>query len=72
MKAMDNKKVIEAIEKYALHKYLKKLNSAEMHKITLFTRFPKTAAPNLSNPVEFLIVDDISKISALNSGAFHN
>jgi hypothetical protein len=72
MRAMDNTKVIKAIEKFAFHKYLEKLTSAEMHKVTLFTIFKQTGAPNLSDPIELLIVDDLLKIARVNSGAFQN
>lgn len=72
MKTMDNAKIIETIEKQAFINYLENLSHAEMHKITLFTRFPITAAPNISNPVYFLMVDDLAKISDMNSGAYNN
>ncbi len=72
MKAMNNAKLMKAIEKMSLQKYLEKLIDAEMHKVTLFTRFPHTAAPNLSDPRRFIIIDDLSKVVALNSGCFNN
>ena len=72
MKAMDNAKVIEVMEKFALHNYLQKLINAKLHKETLFTVFPYSAAPNLSNPVNLIIIDDLEKVAAMNSGSFHN
>ena len=69
---MDNAKVIEAMEKIAFQTYVEKLVKAEMRKITLFTIFPQTGAPNLSAAAEIVMVDDLSKISSLNSGAFLN
>ena len=69
---MDNKKVIEALEKYTIHKYLEKLIHAKMHKITLFSIFTHTAAPNMSDPRHFIMVDDLAKIVGLNSGCFSN
>jgi len=72
MKSMDNKKVIEALEKYAIHKYLENLIHAETRKVTLFRVFAHTAAPNLSDPRHFVLVDDLSKIVGLNSGSFNN
>ncbi|MEE8637876.1 MAG: hypothetical protein V3T21_02410 [Candidatus Margulisiibacteriota bacterium] len=69
---MNNAKVIEAMEKFALQKYLKKLINSEMHKVTLFPIFSKTGAPNLSDPVYFVLIDDISKLVSLNSGSFLN
>ncbi len=72
MRAMDNTKVIKAIEKFAFHKYLEKLSSAEMHKVTLFTIFKQTGAPNLSDPAELLLIDDLLKITQVNAGSFHN
>ncbi|OGF32118.1 hypothetical protein A3H09_00285 [Candidatus Falkowbacteria bacterium RIFCSPLOWO2_12_FULL_45_13] len=72
MRTMDNAKIIETIEKQAFINYLEKLSHTEMHKITLFTRFPITATPNLSNPVYFLLVDDLTKIADMNSGVYGN
>ena len=72
MKAMDNAKVIEAMEKFALHNYLQKLVNANMHKETLFTVFPHTHAANISNPVHLVMVDDLAKIVGMNSGQFNN
>lgn len=72
MKAMDNAKVIEAMEKFALHNYLQKLINAKMHKETLFTIFPHTNAANISNPVHVIIVDDLAKVAGMNSGSFYN
>ncbi len=69
---MDNAKAIEAMEKITLHKYLEKLINSQMHKITLFRSFPQTGAPNLSDPVYFMMIDDISKMVSLNSGANKN
>lgn len=72
MKSMDNTKVIKTIEKYAFHQYLEKLIAADMHKITLFTIFKQTGAPNLSDPANILLVDDLAKIAELNSGSYLN
>ena len=72
MNTMDNAKIIKAIEKYAIHVYLEKIVNAPMHKITLFTIFPQTGAPNLSNAVNYLMVDDVSKMASLNSGSYFN
>lgn len=72
MNTMDNAKAIEAMEKMTLQKYLEKLIHAPMHKITLFSIFPHTAAPNLSAPKHFVLIDDLTKFISLNSGAFHN
>ncbi|MBU0672910.1 MAG: hypothetical protein KJ732_07790 [Candidatus Margulisbacteria bacterium] len=72
MNTMDNTKLMKAIGKYAFHKYLEKLVSAELHKVTLFPCFSQTGAPNLSEPKHLLLVDDLSKITSLNSGAFNN
>jgi hypothetical protein len=69
---MDNRKVIEVLEKYTIHKYLEKLLQTQMHKITLFTVFPHTGAPNLSDPQNFILVDGLTEIVGLNSGNFQN
>ncbi len=72
MNTMDSDKVMKAIEKFAFHSYLEKLAGAAMHKMTLFTIFSQTGAPNLSDPASFLLVDDLAKIVAVNSGAYNN
>jgi hypothetical protein len=72
MNTMDNSKAIKTMEKQAMQKYLEKLSTAEMRKITLFTSFPHTGTPNISNPVYFVLVDDIAKFQSLNSGKVNN
>ena len=72
MNTMDNAKVIQALEKYSLQKYLENLANAPMRKITLFPIFSHTAAPNLSEPAEFVLIEDLSKIISVNSGAYQN
>ncbi len=72
MNTMDNAKAIETMEKITLHKYLEKLINSQMRKITLFPSFPQTGAPNLSEPVYFMMINDISKLAGLNSGAYKN
>lgn len=72
MKPMDNTKVMEVMEKQTLQKYLEKLVNAPLHKIELFTSFPITGAPNWSDPVQLVIIDDPARISGLNSGAVEN
>lgn len=72
MNTMDNAKVIEALEKYALCNYFEKLISAKMFKIVLFSIFPHTAAANLSDPHEFVLIEDIGRFASLNRGRFYN
>lgn len=72
MKAMDNAKAIQAMEKFTLQKYLEKLINSPMRKVTFFPAFPKTGAPNLSDPAYFVLIDDLSKFSSINSGSYLN
>jgi len=72
MNTMDNAKVIETLEKQTLYNYFDKLIHAPMRKITLFSIFPFSAAPNLSDPRHFVILDDVAKLSPLNAGCWHN
>lgn len=72
MNTMDNARVIEAIEKFTIFSYFEKLLNAKMHKVVLFSVFPYTAAPNLSDPHSLILIDDPEKIAALNSGRFDN
>ena len=69
---MDNAKVIEALEKYTIYNYFEKLVDAKMHKVTLFSVFPYTAQANRSDPHNFVLVDDLRKLVALNGGKFEN
>jgi len=69
---MDTTQLIKTIEKLSLQGYLEKLIHAPLRKVTLFTRFPITGAPNVSDPHHFVLVDDLSKIAGLNSGEFNN
>ena len=69
---MDNAKVIEALEKQTLFNYFEKLINAPMSKLTLFSIFPFTGSPNLSDPHCVILVDDLSKLAALNTGRFDN
>lgn len=72
MNTMDNAKVIEKMEKFTLQKYLEKMSDANLQKVTLFTVFPHTGAPNLSDPAYFVLVKDTVKFTALNSGSIYN
>jgi hypothetical protein len=72
MNIMDNAKIIKTIEKYAIHVYLEKIVNTPMKKITLFTIFPHTGAPNLSDAVNYLMVEDLSKLASINSGSYLN
>lgn len=72
MNPQDNAKVIETLEKQTLSNYLERLINTKMRKITLFSIFPYTAAANLSDPHNFVIIDDISCLAGLNSGNFKN
>lgn len=72
MNTMDNKKVIEVMEKVTLHKYLDKLIHARMSKATLFTIFSQTGAPNLSDPRHYIMINDLEKVASLNSGCLLN
>lgn len=72
MNTMDNAKVIEALEKFAIFNYFEQLINAKMHKVELFSIFPLTAAANLSDPHPYVLVDDLSKLIALNGGRYDN
>ncbi|MFH1361544.1 MAG: hypothetical protein ABIH69_02680 [bacterium] len=72
MNTMNNDQLIKAVEKFTMQKYLHNLANAQMHKITLFTIFKQTGAPNMSEAVNLIMVDDLLKILSLNSGKFLN
>lgn len=65
MNPMDNTKVIEALEKVTVFTYCEKLLEAAMHKLILFSVFPYTAAANLSDAHPIVMIDDLSKLTAL-------
>jgi len=72
MNTMDHAKVMEALEKYVVFNYFHGLLDAPMHKIVLFSIFPHTASPNLSDPHYYFILEDLSKLSELNCGKSEN
>lgn len=72
MNTMDNAKVIETLEKQTMFNYFEKLVDASMHRVVLFSVFPYTAAPNFSDPHALVIVDDLSRFTALNTGRYDN
>lgn len=69
---MDNTKMIETIERQTAMIYFEKLADAKMRKVVLFSVFPYTAAANLSDPHYFVMIDDIGRLSSLNSGNYSN
>lgn len=72
MHAMDNAKVMETLEKYTLFTYFEKLINVKLHKVVIFSIFPYTGAPNLSDPHYFVLVDDLDKMMQLNGGCSNN
>jgi hypothetical protein len=72
MNVLDNTKAMEVLEKQAMYNYFEKLINARINKVVLFSIFPYTAAPNLSDPHYFVMVDDLVKIASLNSGNILN
>ena len=72
MKPLDNAKVMETLEKQTLYNYLERLINTKMRKITLFPIFPYTAAANISDPHNYVIIEDLSSLVKLNSGNFCN
>lgn len=72
MNIRNNAKVIEAIERSALFSYFEKLVDAKTSKVALFSVFPYTAAANLSDKKVFFLLDDLSRLTNLNSGSPRN
>jgi len=72
MNTMDNAKVMEALEKQTLFNYFDKLTNAAVSKLSLFSVFPFTGAPNLSDPHPIIKIEDLTKLIALNTGRFDN
>ncbi|MFA6431603.1 MAG: hypothetical protein WCV91_04415 [Candidatus Margulisiibacteriota bacterium] len=72
MKPLDSTKAIESIERVAILSYFEKLLVAKIHKITLFSIFPITAAANLSDPHSFVMIDDLDKFIGLDRGRSDN
>ena len=63
---------MEVLEKQTLYNYFEKLINAKINKVVLFSIFPHTAAPNLSDPHYFVMVEDLIKIATLNGGNILN
>jgi len=72
MNIQNNAKIIETIERNALFSYFEKLVDAKTTKVTLFPVFPYTAAANLSDKKIFFLLDDLSRLTSLNSGHAKN
>jgi len=72
MNTMDNAKVIETLEKCTLQNYFVKLLNAKMYRLELFSVFPQTAAANLSDLHNLVIVEDLNCFVNLNSGQVLN
>jgi hypothetical protein len=72
MHTQDNAKVIQVIEKATLFNYFEKLVDAKTTKITLFSVFPYTAAANLSDQHNFFLLEDLTRLTDLNSGNSKN
>jgi hypothetical protein len=69
---MDNAKVIEALEKVTAFNYFERLLETKVHRVVLFSVFPYTAAPNLSDAHSFIIVDEPAKLTLVNGGQPNN
>jgi hypothetical protein len=72
MNTQDNAKVMEAIERCTLFNYFEKLTDAPTKKVVLFSVFPFTAAANLSDPRNFFLLEDIGRLTTINSGSPQN
>ncbi len=69
---MNTQETLKKLEKATLKNYLEKLVRTKMRKVTLYTIFPITAAPNYSDAKNYVLVEDLNKIANLNSGKFLN
>lgn len=58
-------KVIECINHHLMADYLQKLINVKMGKVTLFSTFPLTGAPNISDPRYFVRILNPELISDL-------
>lgn len=72
MNTKDTKQLIKTVEQMSLQNYLERLIHAKLSKVTLYSRFPLTSSPNLSDPHSFIMIEDIAKIAGLNGGKFNN
>ena len=62
----NQKESIKEIQEFTVKQYLKKLLSLKIKTVTLFSVFPYTAAANISDGHTFALIEDPSKIAALN------
>ena len=58
-------KVIQTINEYIVEEYLEGLKFIKTHKLTLYTSFPITGAPNLSDAYNLLMADDVLPLAVL-------
>ncbi|MFA6169988.1 MAG: hypothetical protein WCW67_00590 [Candidatus Margulisiibacteriota bacterium] len=72
MNTMNNQKVMEVLEKTCTFNYYDKIVHAKTRKLTLFSIFPYTAAANLSDPRQFVLIEDLQGMLGLNTGKVNN
>lgn len=69
MSAMsNNQKVIEVISKFGMLSYMESLISSRIKKISLYSAFPITAAPNWSDKREIILVENPKPLIKLIAG----
>lgn len=64
---MDNIKVMEKISFMAINQYVNSLVKSKICKATLFPVFNHTGAPDLSNPVYFILLNHLDVLFDANS-----
>jgi len=69
---MDQAKVLEAINKFVLGKYIENMITSETSLLTLFTVFPYTGAANISDPVKLIMIEDLKSVISFNGANYNN
>lgn len=69
---MDKSKVLQAINKFVMSKYIEKMLTVKTSLLKLYTVFPYTGAANWSNPVSFIMIENLKSIVSFVGANFHN
>jgi hypothetical protein len=69
---MDQTKLVEVINQMIINKYTRNILIIRSRMIKLYSCFPFTGAPNVSDPQSIAIIEDLRKFAASNCRISNN
>lgn len=72
MQNLNNKEVLEKINKFTIAEYIKSLNDIKTVNLKLFQVFPYTGAANVSEPVNLTMFTNLEKLMNVKYSLCHN